>query len=485
MGQSFVAVDLGGQSGRVVLGTFAADGFVLNEAHRFANVPVTIEGTLCWDVERLFDETIEGIRLAIARVEAFDAPVAGIAVDSWGVDYGLVDANGTLVAPVRHYRANEARHVAWAGERVPADEAYARTGITEMAINTNFQLVRDALAGLLASSPTALLTPDLWTFWLTGTRGAEATIASTTGLLDRTTGGWAYDLMDRWGIPREVVPALVETGAPAGFTSPAITERIAAGAPVPVFHAPAHDTASAFAAVVSPEDPSAVISCGTWALVGCVSPSPVLTADARVAGFTNEVGAEGSTLFVRNLSGTWLLDECLREWAEDDGEADVAGLRAELLAQAAQVPSGTLLTTIDPGAPELIERGGMPSRIAHHYRQASGDGGDLSRVEIVRLILESLATSFASTIRDAGRLTGRVLRDVQMIGGGSRIELLVRLTEQSTGLRVRVGHAEATSVGNVCVQAVAAGLFPDLAAARLATRALRQYSSGDTGAETG
>ncbi|MBK9738331.1 MAG: rhamnulokinase [Actinobacteria bacterium] len=467
---SFVAVDLGGQSGRVVLGTFTADGFRLDEVRRFANLPVLIDGVLCWDAEALFGDTIEGIREALLRAAALESEVAGIAVDSWGVDYGLVDDGGGLVSPVRHYRASESRFVAWAGERVSSAEAFSRTGIAEMPINTCFQLIRDAQGGLLAGRPTALLTPDLWTFWLTGTRGAERTIASTTGLLDRRTGDWSAELLDRWGIPPETLPELVETGTRAGQTTTAITERIGAGSPVPVYRAPAHDTASAFAAVAAPDERSAVISCGTWALVGCLTAGPILTEDARRADFTNEVGAEGSNILMRNLSGTWLLEECLRTWSEtDDGDTAVATLREELIAEAAALDSSALSATIDPGAPELIERGDMPARIGALYVRASGESRTLPRVEIVRLILESLAASFADTIRTASSLGDRDLADVRMIGGGSRIDLLVRLTEQATGLPVHVGHPEATSIGNICVQAAASGAFPDLRSARLAT----------------
>jgi len=465
--ESFIAVDLGAQSGRVVVGTFDDEGFSLDEAHRFANVPVIIDGTLCWDADALFEETLVGLRNAVGLIDARGSRPSGIAVDSWGVDYGLVDGSGDLVVPIRHYRANAHWTVDLASARVPRAEAYDRTGIIELSINTVFQLVRDNAIGLLDGHPTVLLTPDLWTFWLTGVRGAEMTIASTTGLLDRQSGGWADDLVSRWEIPRDVLPTLVPTGASAGTTTIAVTERIGAVSPIPVFRAPAHDTASAFAAVVSPGENSGVISCGTWALVGCCAPRPVLTADAMAAGFTNEVGAEESTVLIRNLSGTWLLEECLREWCAADGSTDTAGLRDELLAEAAALPSAVVL--IDPGDPELIERGDMPARIGALLRRLGGDG-EPDRGVLVRLILDSLACSFATTVAAAGRLTGTDLERIHMIGGGSQIDLLVRLTEEASGLPVRVGQVEATSIGNVCVQAVAAGIFPDLSAARAATK---------------
>ena len=464
---SFVAVDLGAQSGRVVLGTFTQGGLALEEVHRFANVPITIAGTLCWDTDDLFEQTLTGIAHACSLAGSRGGRIEGISVDSWGVDYGLVDAGGSLVSAVRHYRSSDTAIVPIANERVSAPEAYSRTGITEMAINTCFQLIRDTQAGLLGRDRTMLLTPDLWTAWLTGSFGAERTIASTTGMLDQQTGDWARDLVARYGIPVAVLPPIADAGSRAGVTLPAITERLRSSSPIPVYRGASHDTASAFAAVAGPGEGIAVISCGTWALAGCSTASPVLTDEARLAGFTNEQGADRSTLLLRNLSGTWLLEECLREWA--DGQP-VAPLRASLL-DAASAPSGRELAgTIDPGDATLIEAGDMPGRIARLYRRDCGDDRELSRTDTVRLILASLAHSFDDSIREAGRLSGQSFTEICMIGGGSQIAPLVALTRAATGLPVRTGPAEATSVGNICIQAVASGLFDSLGQARLAAR---------------
>ena len=476
--RSFIAVDLGAQSGRVVLGTFTADGLTLDEVHRFANEPVTVSGTLCWDTDELFEQSLVGIARAVGQVAARGGRVEGISVDSWGVDYGLVDEGGALVAPVRHYRASDPALVSIAHERVGAAEAYARTGVTEMAINTCFQLMRDARAGLLAGRPTMLLTPDLWTYWLTGSVGAERTIASTTGLLDQQTGDWANDLAERLGIPVAVLPVLADAGSSAGVTLPTINERLGmhdprarSHGPIQVFRGASHDTASAFAAVAGPGEGIAVISCGTWALVGCSAIAPVLSADAMDAGFTNEQGTGGSTLFVRNLSGTWLLEECLRAWVESDGDGKtVPVLRAALLGAASTAGGPPLAGTIDPGDAGLIEAGDMPGRIADLYQRTCGDSQVLSRVDLVRLILSSLAQSFDHSIREASRLTGQSLTEIRMIGGGSQILPLVELTRQITGLPVLTGPAEATSIGNLCIQGVAAGVFETLGQARLAAR---------------
>lgn len=476
----FIAVDLGAQSGRVVLGTFTPGGLDLDEVHRFPNEPVTINGILCWDTDDLFEQTLAGIAHAIGQVATQGGRVEGISVDSWGVDYGLIDAGGALVLPVRNYRASDPAIVAIASERVSAAEAYARTGVTEMAINTCFQLIRDARAGLLAGSPTLLLTPDLWTYWLTGTLGAERTIASTTGLLDQRTGEWAHDLADRLGIASVALPNLVDAGSPAGVTLPAINERLGmhdprarSHGPIPVIRSASHDTASAFAAVCDPDDGIAVISCGTWALVGCSTRAPVLTREAMNIGFTNEQGTEGSTIFVRNLSGTWLLEECLRTWVGDDpGTQTVSELRAALLGEVSAPGGSGLAGTIDPGDASLVEAGSMPGRIADLYRRTCGDSQDLARVDLVRLILSSLATSFDSSIVDASRLTGQAFTEIRMIGGGSQIQPLVNRMREFTGLPVLTGPAEATSIGNLCIQAVAVGVFATLRQARLAARRL-------------
>lgn len=469
MGNAFIAVDLGAQSGRVMLGTFTDDGFTLEQLHRFANSPITIDGVLCWDAERLFDQTLEGIALAVRAASDSGDDVRGIAVDSWGVDYGLVSSSGELVAPVRHYRATDMATMQVAAKRAPFDVAYSRTGIIESPINTCYQLVRDQHLGLLHDDITALLIPDLWTFWLTGARGAERTIASTTGLLDRTTGDWSTALLSELGLEAHALAPLVDSGTLAGDTSAEITERIGADAPIPVWHVPGHDTACAFAAVTDAGRAHAVISCGTWALVGVVTTQPVLSEHARALGFTNEEGAQGAITLIRNLSGTWLLEECVREWSAQFAEP-TNELRTRLLTAAATITDDQLAGLIDVGSTTLLEPGDMPARISSLYAQSTGDTQPLTPAATVRLIIESLAGAFAATITAAGELTGQPVNGIHMIGGGANIELLIDRTRAVTGLPVTVGHSEATSIGNICVQAVASGMIPSLDDARDATR---------------
>lgn len=473
MAPRFAAVDLGATSGRVVLGTFTDDSCLMEEVHRFPNVPITVDGTRCWDTTNLFDETLTGIARAASRAGDRGERLAGIAIDSWGVDYGLVDSDNQLITPARHHRAAQQTYVSLAQTHVSREDAYRRTGIIDLAINTCFQLMRDSHQGLLTPGVTALLIPDLWTAWLSGSRGAERTIASTTGLLDWATREWDTELMQAWSIPVEVVADVQEAGTSAGALLPGLRSRIGVDYDIPVFRAPAHDTASAFAAVTSLDDHAAVISCGTWALVGCVLPEPSLLDATMNAGFTNEMAADGSALVVRNLSGTWLLDECIRSWASADGISDIGKYRRRLLASA-MGDDVHINGVIDCGHPDLITTTDMPELIQRMYHDRVAKH-DLDRAHIIRVVLESLAASFAETLDQLRTITGAPIDELVMIGGGSRIEPLVNLTRAATALPVRVSYREATSIGNIATQAVAAGHFDSIASARgFITAALKE-----------
>jgi rhamnulokinase len=455
----YVAIDLGAQSGRVLLGVFDSTGLKLQEISRFPNSPIEIDGVLCWDGAALFAAAMKGLAAVVAR----GVDVAGVAVDTWGVDYGLIGEGGELIAPLRHYRAATPDVMRDARALVSEREAYARTGIDESPINTCFQLIRDRELGLLDQACTMLLTPDLWSFWLTGETGAERTIASTTGMLDRATGGWALDLIERWGIPSTILPTLQPSGTFVGQTQPAITNQLRAS--IPVFRTGAHDTASAFAAVVDSTRPTAVISCGTWALAGCLSVNAVLTEEGQDLGFTNEEGVDGRLLVMRNLSGTWLLEECLRAWAADASIADVTALRNTLI-HGVRTDAADFDDVIDPGDSTLLQPGDMPERIRTLYSQVTGRSLPNDPTHIVALILRSLAIAFAQAIHGAARLTDQDLQGVVIIGGGSQIEPLVELTQRAVGLPVRRGPVEATGLGSVLVQSVAAGQFDSLDDAR-------------------
>jgi rhamnulokinase len=474
----FAAVDLGGQSGRVVLGRVQRDRLRYREVHRFANVPLEVsteDGTRWhWDTSALWEQTLEGLAAAVTAAAALGDRLAGIGVDSWGVDYGLVSAAGDLIGPATHHRSAAAELVTAADALVAPAEAWARTGIEKAPMNTSGRLAADARAGLLGPGVTALLTPDLYTYWLTGARGAERTIASTTELLDVRTGDWALDLAKRWGIDPAALPPVVPAGSRAGVTLPHVTARLGAAAPVPVYRVASHDTASAIAAATSNAGRDGVVSCGSWALAGCIAAEPALGERARLAGYTNEAAADGRTLLLRNLSGLWLLESCLSAWipghdfarVSSHGSArgashDRSARRAELLAAAAALPAGG--PVVDAGAPALRAPGDMPARLG------ALTGRDLSPAQTVRCILDSLAAGFATALSAAAGLTGVAMERVHLLGGGSRVTALARSTARATGLPVVAGPAEATCIGNLMVQAVAAGAFDSLDSARAAT----------------
>lgn len=452
----FAAVDLGGQSGRVVLGSVGPGRLRYREVHRFANLPVDRGGRWYWDTDALFSSVLEGLAAAVLAAAAEGDRLAGIGVDTWGVDYGLVDASGSLVAPVGHHRSAPPALVDRSAEAVPVVEAYRRTGIEKAAMNTSMRLASDLRT--IGGTATSLLTPDLFTFWLSGLRGAERTIASTTELLDVRTGDWALDLAARWGVDASALPPVAATGSSAGVTTPEVSARI--GAEVPVYRVASHDTASAVAAATSAVGAEGVISCGSWALAGCVAQEPALSERARLGGFTNERSADGRILLLRNLSGLWLLEACLSAWSDGGPGRERAQLRTALLAAAEALPEGG--PVIDAGAWELRAPGDMPGRIAHLAGRA------LDRPQTVRCIIDSLAAAFASALREASELTAVPMTGVHLLGGGSRVTALARATARATGLPVVAGPAEATSIGNLMVQAVAAGLFDDLDHARAA-----------------
>ncbi|HXH36556.1 MAG TPA: FGGY-family carbohydrate kinase [Plantibacter sp.] len=483
------AVDLGASSGRVVLGRWNASGLELLEVRRFPNGPIESDGRLIWDAERLFDETLLGLAEAVRVAQDAGAQLDGIGIDSWGVDVGLVDdgaigvgsadvgrtASGPAapaapaVPTVHHHRGADALGPAVAAGLVDAATAYGITGVLEQSINTSYQLrsraVEAAEGAADVTRRTVLLVPDLWVQLLTGITGAERTIASTTQLLDQRTGEWSVELIDRWGLSGFDFPTIVAPGTLAGPTTPAVTERLGAAAPIPVYRVAGHDTASALA-FARPANAELLVSSGSWSLAGVCLEEPVLTESARIAGFTNEAGADGSSLLIRNLAGMWLLTECARGWSEEDGRRiDPVELVEEATEQSERserdvtaVPS----PVFDVGDPSLLVPGDMPARIAALCR-AAGQDAPVGRIGVVRSIIESLAVAYAETVHACETITGTPLRSVRIVGGGSRNRLLCRRTAERTGLPVAAGPAEASALGNLAVQLVAAGAAPSVA----------------------
>ncbi|MFI7637065.1 rhamnulokinase family protein [Nonomuraea sp. NPDC049400] len=464
MSRRFAAVDLGASSGRVMLAelTDGLKGIALTEVHRFPNGPVRVADRLYWNVLGLYREILTGLRNA--------GPVSSIGVDSWAVDYGLLDESGALLGNPVHYRDDRTRGVAErVAESVGAETLYEVSGLQVLPFNTVYQLLADRLDGVA----TMLLIPDLIGYWLTGELGAEVTNASTTGLLDVRTRSWAAPLIKQLGLPAELFPPLRQPGEAVGGLRRDVAAEIGWSAPVRAVGS--HDTASAVAAVPASGPAFAYISCGTWSLAGVELPEPVLTPESRAANFTNEAGIDGTVRYLRNVMGLWLLQECLRAWPGSD-------LGELLKAAAAERPFAAV---VNPDEPVFLPPGDMPARIAAECRR-TGQRPPSSPAGYVRCVLESLALGHRLAVRQAMELSGRDVEVVHLVGGGSRNELLCRLTADACGLPVVAGPAEATALGNVLVQARAAGLVSDLAEMRslvASSQPLRRYEpSGDASA---
>ncbi|MCX5262809.1 rhamnulokinase family protein [Streptomyces sp. NBC_00199] len=446
--RSYAAVDLGASSGRVMVGRVGPDTLELTEAHRFANRPVRLPEGLRWDVLSLYAGVLDGLRAA--------GDVDSVGIDSWAVDYGLLDADGALLGNPVHYRDARTEGVAekvWAS--VPAAELYAATGLQYAPFNTLYQLTAAASTGQLAQARRLLLIPDLLAYWLTGEQGTELTNASTTQLIDPRTGDWAHAVADRLGIDLTLFAPLRRPGDPAGLLRDRVLEETGLTGPVPLTTVGSHDTASAVAAVPAVDERFAYICTGTWSLAGLELMAPVLTEESRAANFTNELGLDGTVRYLRNIMGLWLLQECMRAWDHPD--------LAELLRDAAAAPA--LRSVVDAGDAVFLPPGRMPERIAEACR-ASGQPVPGTPGAITRCILDSLALAHRRAIEEAQRLAGHAVDVVHIVGGGTRNTLLCQLTADACGLPVVAGPTEAAALGNVLVQARSHGLVGDRAGMR-------------------
>ncbi len=448
-GVAIAAADLGASGGRVMVGRAGPGLLELTEAHRFPNVPVCVLGTLHWDILRLHAGVLAGLR---AAAQGF--PLASVGVDSWGVDYGLLDDDGALLGNPVHYR--DARTDGISGQvlaKIPATELYAVTGLQQLPINTLYQLAAAAGTPQLRAARTLLLIPDLISYWLTGEAGAEVTNASTTQLFDVRAQQWATGLMARAGIPAGIFPPLRRPGDTIGELLPGVREAAGLPGPLPVVAVGSHDTASAVAGVPASGGGFAYISCGTWSLVGMELDQPVLTEAGRQANFSNETGIDGTIRYLRNVMGLWLLQESMRAWSQDGAGTSLAAL----LTAAARVPR--LRAVIDPGDPAFLPPGDMPSRIAAACRR-TGQQPPPDPASAVRCIMDSLALAHRRAIIDVQELSGRSADTVHIVGGGARNPLLCQLTADACGLPVIAGPVEATALGNVLVQARSLGTGP-------------------------
>jgi rhamnulokinase len=440
---AYAAIDLGATSGRVLTGTLDGGRVALREVHRFPNRPVHLPDGLRWNLLHLFTEALDGVRAA--------GPLRGVGVDSWGVDYALLDERGRVLGLPFHYRDDRTNGmVERAFARVPAEELYAATGIQTLPINTVFQLLADEGSAALAAADRLAFVPDLFAFWLCGEHANEATAASTTGLLDARTGTWAHELIERLGLPTRLFGALVEPGTELGAVLPAH------GAPagVPVHAVAGHDTASAFAGAPIEDEHAAVLSSGTWSLLGLELPAPVLGDAAREANLTNERGIDGTIRLLKNVMGMWLLEE--------SRPRDVS---YEELFRRAEAVDDSEVPVFDPDGPAFMAPGDMPARIAAACER-TGQAAPEDHAALTRSILLSLACKYRWVLERLEAVSGREVRRIHVIGGGARVALLCRLTAELTGREVLAGPVEATALGNVLMQARAAGELASLAELR-------------------
>ncbi len=464
-----VAVDLGAESGRVICADLSDRRVTLDVVSRFETRSVRLHDGLHWDLAGIFGAILQGLAVA-----ARDGAPDGIGIDSWGVDYALLDGGGRMLGMPYHYR--DARTGAEVLERtfalVSRQELYQRTGIQTMAINTIFQLMAEPRTPAFEAARRIALIPDLLGLWLTGELLNESTIASTSGLLDARRGAWAHDLISRLGLPQAPFAGqLTEPGARLGSVLTEHADRAGAAAGSPVWVVAAHDTASAFVAAPLRDEDSLVLSSGTWSLLGLEIEEPCLSAQAAAFNLTNERGIDGRIRLLRNVMGLWLLQECRREWRAAGSDYDYQELQRLAAAAPAQV------ALFDPDGDELLRGGGMTARIeaacvAAGQRPAAGVG------ELVRSILVSLACKYRLVLERLQHVSGRDVRVIHAVGGGVRNQLLCQLTADLTGLPVLAGPEEATAMGNVLVQSRALGELSSLTEMReLAARSteLRRY----------
>ncbi len=433
-----LAVDLGAASGRAVLGRFDGERMEMQEVHRFGTPVVEADGHIQWDIHAMEEEIWTAFRAALA--EAPD--LRSVSVNSWGVDYVRLDARGRPLDLPYSYRDPRLRGIMESVlEKVPAEEVYECTGVAFLPFNTLYQLAADREAGLQAAR--RLMIADYFNYRLGGRMAVEASLASTTQMVDIHTGAWATPLLGRLGLDAASWPEIVPSSAILGAVRGHPDVAVVAGC--------SHDTALAVAAAPAVGSGTwAYVSCGTWSLFGVERTAPVLSPAALAAGYANEIGLDGSVRFLKNLTGLWVLQECAREWGDTEWEDLEAEARAAL----------SIGATLDLGDARFLRRGGMEKRLLDALRE-QGAPLPASRGELCRAILESIADSYRRALADLERIAGERINALHIVGGGSQNGLLCALTAQACGRPVLAGPAEATALGNALAQLRTLGGLPD------------------------
>ena len=453
--KNYIAVDLGAESGRVMLGIVSQEALELQEIHRFTNGPIQEGESLHWDFQKTLSEIKTGIKAAVQQAKG---DVACIGVDSWGVDFGLLDENGQLLENPYHYRDSRTDGMLdKAFDMVEKRSIYDQTGIQFMQLNTLYQLLamRQSNDPILEKAKTLLFTADLYAYHLCGKPYAEYSLASTSQMLNMKTGQWARDIFDKLELPLDIMPDVVQPGTIMG----ALTEAVAAElgcSQIPVAAIGSHDTASAVAAVPAVSGNNwAYLSCGTWSLVGVELSDPVINDQTFEYQFTNEGGVNGTVRLLKNIMGLWLVQECRRHW-QAEGQGFSYAQLAEMAGKATPFAG-----YIDPTDSAFLSPGQMPDKI-NEYLAKTGQEKIEDKGTILRSILESLALNYAWVLEQIEDMTGNSIDCLHIVGGGIQNELLCQFTANATGKKVITGPIEATASGNILMQAKATGQVADM-----------------------
>ncbi len=436
--KTVLAFDFGASTCRAIKADFDGEKITYSEIHRFDNIPVTVDGHICHDVNMILSEVKKAIEIA--------GKIDSIAFDTWGVDYGLLDKEGNLVHLPYHYRDERTKNaLSVAFEKMSADEIYAETGNQIMNINTLFQLISDSE---LDKAETLLFMPDLFSYLLTGEKVCEITIASTSQMLSPKDRKWSETVLEGFNISKALFPKLCQSATVNGVYKG-----------IPVISVAGHDTQCAVAAMPSENENSAFLSCGTWSLIGCELDLPVMTSASNSLELSNEIGANGKINFLKNISGLWLIQETRRDLARTDRKYSYNEL--EMLAR----DSEPFRSFIDPDASELSAHGNLPDKI-RNYCKNTGQPVPETIGQLVRCIYESLALKYRLALEQIGECTGKVFDVLHLMGGGTKDGFLCELASQSLGIPVVAGPIEATALGNIILQLIALGEIESIDAGR-------------------
>ena len=451
--KKILSFDFGASSGRAMISSFDGEKITMEEIHRFSNDTVIVNGTMYWDILRLFFEIKTSITKAV-NSGGFDA----IGIDTWGVDFGLIDKRGKLLSNPVHYRDSRTEGIPEkVFETISKEEIYNRTGTQCMRINTLYQLMylKENEPELLENAEKFLLTPDLFAYMLTGETRAEASIASTTNLYNPYKRDWDYELIERLGLDKNLFPEIIKAGNIYGYLTNEICEELGCEK-VPVIAVCAHDTASAVAATPSFADDFVYISCGTWSLFGIELPEPIINDEVCKLNFTNEGGFKDTVRFLKNIMGLWLIQESRRQWRREGEEVGFDQLEKEALA------SEPFKCFVDVDDPMFESAGNLPRRVKE-FCEKTGQYVPENRGEIMRCIYQSIAMKYKYTFNKLGEIANKKYTKINMLGGGIKDKLLCRLTADACNAEVLAGPTEATVMGNIAVGYYALGEIKDFA----------------------